>query len=114
MAHTYDEQILSDLHKDARGFRPGEQFWASWDGLCQEVEDSIRQEQQQQARAQAAWEADIQRLIEIGAGDRATAIRWDMEAMDARHGDHFDAGYYCYLRGIGYGLEHEIRRLIAA
>ena len=24
MAFTYDENIFSDLHKDARGFRPGD------------------------------------------------------------------------------------------
>ena len=27
MTYTYDERIVSDLHKDAYGFRPGEGQW---------------------------------------------------------------------------------------
>ena len=30
--YTFDENILSDLHKDAYGFRPrSEEFWNAWD-----------------------------------------------------------------------------------
>lgn len=126
MAYTYDERIISDLHKDARGTRPGELFWnrwklstpaekqAIWDGLCIELEDELESERAAKARAQEAWEADLQKLIEIGAGDRATAIRWDMDAMDANRCGERDAGYYCFLRGIDYSNETEIKRLLAA
>jgi len=31
MAYTFDSNIVSDLHKDAHGFRPTEYFWEEWD-----------------------------------------------------------------------------------
>ena len=43
---TYSDELVSDLHKDARGYRPTESFWSYWnllmpsekqgvwDGLC--------------------------------------------------------------------------------
>lgn len=30
MNYTFDERSVSDLHKDAYGFRPGESFWTEW------------------------------------------------------------------------------------
>ena len=27
---SYDENVISDLHKDAYGFRPDSSFWATW------------------------------------------------------------------------------------
>jgi hypothetical protein len=126
MAYTYDERIVSDLHKDAYGFRPRELFWLNWessnqdekqliwDGLLQALDAEIQREREEHDLAQAAWEADLQRLIAVGAGDRATAIRWDMDAMGVRRGDQLDVGFYCYLRGIDYSNEIEIERLMAA
>ena len=30
MTYTYSEDLISDLHKDARGYRPTEAFWNAW------------------------------------------------------------------------------------
>ena len=30
MAYTFDENLVSDLHKDAYGFRPSQSFWATF------------------------------------------------------------------------------------
>ena len=30
MQYTYSDDIISDLHKDARGVRPDEYFWEEW------------------------------------------------------------------------------------
>ena len=30
MKYTFDELSVSDLHKDAYGFRPSESFWQEW------------------------------------------------------------------------------------
>ena len=30
MKYTFDELSVSDLHKDAYGFRPSESFWREW------------------------------------------------------------------------------------
>ena len=115
-------QTISDLSKEAYGYRvrldyatmSDAELRDTWDGFIRAADAAFEQEKVQAARAKTIWEEDIQQLIKVGAGDRATAIRWDMEAMDAKNGDQLDAGYYCYLRGIGYSLEHEVRQLIAA
>lgn len=30
MSYTYEENLVSDLHKDAYGMRPGQRFWDEW------------------------------------------------------------------------------------
>jgi hypothetical protein len=87
--YTYDEQTLSDLHKDARGFRPrGEYFWARWnesnddgkqaiwDNLIDEMKDSQREDALREAKALEDFKARIVDVIGLGAGDRETALRW--------------------------------------
>ena len=61
-------------------------------------------ERQLALTAQKRWELDLAKLQEMGAPNRATAIRWDADAENATNGGVFDAGYYCYLRGIDYAL----------
>lgn len=31
MEYTFDERCVSDLHKDAFGFRPNHDFWREWE-----------------------------------------------------------------------------------
>jgi len=66
--YTYDENIVSDLYKDAYGHRPGEYFWADWDAcnedakqhlwdrLIDAVGESIREEQRYHNMAIAEFE----------------------------------------------------------
>ena len=74
--YDFDEQTLSDLHKDARGFRPrSELFWATWatqdaDGKQAIWDGLIRELDQVQAKSQ------ITAVIAAGAGNRITALRW--------------------------------------
>ena len=61
--YTFDENIVSDLYKDAYGHRPGEYFWADWDAcsddakqhlwdrLVDAVGESIREEEARQKKA---------------------------------------------------------------
>ena len=85
MTYTFCEDIFSDLHKDAYGFRPrGHEFYDAtperkqeiWDYFCQIVEDNIAAEREHEARALRDFEQEVQNMIELGAGDRATALRW--------------------------------------
>lgn len=90
--YTYDDRCISDLHKDAYGFRPGERFWmewnsvgddrrqAIWDGLCETLERELAWEEKRKAEAVAALEARVDGLIELGAADWDMAIRWIMQA----------------------------------
>lgn len=85
MTYTFCEDIFSDLHKDAYGFRPrGHEFYDAtperkqeiWDYFCQVVEDNIAAEREHEARAMRDFEQEVQNMIDLGAGDRTTALRW--------------------------------------
>jgi hypothetical protein len=87
MTYTFSTEIFSDLHKDAYGFRPrNHRFYDEattdaerqriWDNLCQVVEDNIAAEKEHEARALRDFESQINLRIALGAGDRATALRW--------------------------------------
>lgn len=87
MAYTFSTELFSDLHKDAYGFRPrGHRFYDAattdderqtiWDNLQQVVVDNIAAEREHEARALRDFEAEVANTIALGAGDRATALRW--------------------------------------
>lgn len=117
MTHTFDESILSDLYKDAHGFRPREGFWSHWnlstmdekqqiwDGLCRAVEDEIASERAAEARAVEAFERGIEAAILLGAADRETAIRWVIEGLEL---DEYDLQYggsrICFELGLPYSM----------
>lgn len=98
----------SDMHKDAYGFRP-----RNWDAvkewthadfelvfqhLQQQIEDRIESEKEEKAKAAVEVEARITKLIEMGAGDRKTAIRWLHESEET-NGDN---NYLCFCLGLEY------------
>ena len=98
MTHVQELQsIISDMFKDAHGFRPrGEQFWstlttveacnAKLDELQPAVDAAIDEDRAREAAAAVKFEARIAELIEHGAGDRETALRWLRDSVDA-YGD---------------------------
>lgn len=102
-----DFALISDLHKDARGFRPSQDWLRSfdgktyaekeaiWDGLIREMDASVEAEKAGEARALAALEARIADTIALGAGDYATAVRWLMQASDET-----DVAYWLWQNGI--------------
>ena len=103
-------ELIRDLHKDARGFRPSAEWmdvfnnstpWrqqAIWDMLCRELEENEAHAARAQAQASATFEARVADLIAMGAGDRATAIRWIADAEDCAD----DLGFMCYRLGLPY------------
>ena len=80
--------IISDLHKDARGYRPSQCFWEGWkelsdegqkeifDMLAEELEIREQDEREMEQRAIKTFEARIADVIKLGAGNRQTALRW--------------------------------------
>ena len=109
MTYTFCEMTVSDLHKDAYGYRPSQGWWLAWNGmeapekqaewdrligvLEEEQEYEVRREQ----RAFDAWSGRINDMIATHGISHRDAIMWDMDAEDADDVDH-----YCYLVGIGY------------
>ena len=112
-AYTYDEYIFSDFHKDAYGFRPrlDEEFYTATPARKQEIWDSVgrafanRQEEEaeEEARALREFEAEIASVIEAGAGDRTTALRWMTEG-DTFYGRQ-DVEYWVFNQGILFTKE---------
>ena len=96
-----------DMYKDAYGVRPRgidtsawtlADFEAEFNRLSTEiaVQDIERKEAEQKACFD--FEARVQTLLEAGAKDRATAMRWIHEA----EGSNGDDEFLCYLVGLPY------------
>jgi len=110
--YTFDEDTISDLYKDARGFRPGEYFWETWTDashdqkqvIWDDLVDELRRGNEILADMQAIsltkFEAQVSKTMELGARDREQAIRWIVESLDM--GGYATAEYACYNLGLSY------------
>jgi hypothetical protein len=118
--YTFDEQIVSDLHKDARGWRPREHFWtrweeasndekqAIWDGLCEELEWELERERKAKERAVSEFEEQVARNLSYGAADRQQAIRWIVESLDPSQVDlMYGSSWVCWELGLPYSMMGE-------
>jgi hypothetical protein len=97
-----------DMYKDAHGFRPRstdtstwtlEQFQSEMEHLQTVIHASERQRELDEAFNIKRFEARIASIIELGARDRAMALRWIHEA----EGSDGDDEYLCYCVGVPYG-----------
>ena len=122
MAYTFDENIVSDLFKEVRGYRPSEYFWEEWtqapadvkqmiwDNLCNEHEDAMARERDREARALADFGQQIINNINRGANSIETAIRWMLEAEELTRFDlAYGADYVAWHFGIAYGNPYKER-----
>jgi hypothetical protein len=118
--YTFDENILSDLHKDAYGFRPSGDFFREWDlldsdgkqdlweQLIDAVRDSIREEKRYHQEAIANLEDRIRFMMSTIIGcQREDAIRYLHDVYNT-HGDieyleHHLGVPYGYLSGKNWG-----------
>jgi len=112
------QSIYWDMYKDAHGIRPRhvdtthwteEMFVAEFEAL----ELTIRQEELLRAfnegQAIERFEVRMANLMATGAQDRATAIRWIMDA----EGADGDTEYADYLLGLPYGYISKIATKVA-
>ena len=86
--YTYTTDLFSDLHKDVYGYRPrgaAREDWNSrtprqknelFNALCDELEEVTRDEKRQADRNLMEFTGEILNMIELGAKDRETALRW--------------------------------------
>lgn len=102
--------MFSDMYKDVYGHRP--RFTAGWTAADYERELAdldislqavMAEEKAREARAAAKFEATVTQLINSGAGNRATAIRWLHDAEDTNGDD----GYLEHCMGLPYGYLKE-------
>lgn len=119
-AYTFDENIVSDLHKDARGFRPNEYFWEEWtqapddikqviwDNLLVELKEELNRQRQAEDEATIAMHQRIQGTMVIGAKDEVQALKWIMEAEEFSDFDlQYGPSYFCFHFGLPYSAEKE-------
>lgn len=114
---------LSDLHKEAFGFRPrGYDFDAmpnqelfnladEWSLAAQATWD---REAAEQAARDAEFETRIRSLVGMGASDRETAIRWILDGDDSFNLEYDSVGYVCHCLGISYSYEAELKPIVDA
>lgn len=120
MTYTFDDAIVSDLHKDARGFRPGRGWWEYWnvatndakqqiwDSLCKEFTEEQAREASGYEEAEAAFDRLLDKAEQLGAADRETAVRWLLEAEQFDDFDlQYGADYVAYHFGMSYSNKHK-------
>ena len=123
---TYDEELFSDLHKDAYGFRPRiHNFYEStpeekqkiWDATILDMNAAQEAEEARAADCVKDFKAEVDMVINtFGAEDRATALKWITD------GDRFfysrqDVEGWVYNRGIlftdyGRTLVEELMKIV--
>jgi hypothetical protein len=117
MTYTYDEMSLSDLHKDAYGFRPSAEFFKVWDymssqekqeywdSLLETVEQGIEQDRRMSALSVTKFKEALSKVMEV-AGSEETALRWLTAEEDFRYS--LDIEHWLYMNDIldtEYGRE---------
>ena len=99
--YTFEDNLFSDLHKDAYGFRPryhryyeasNDEKQEIWNDLCALLEQNEAQARQLEKERIASFEDRINDVIGLGAGNRKTALRWIASQETFYHGqcvEHF-------------------------
>jgi len=113
--YTFDDNIVSDLHKDARGFRPSEYFWEEWtqspdnakqqiwDSLCIEMEQSMEEQKAAEAAALVEFRNNVRQAVRFCNIDWRGAVRFlaDADGKNIEDDDQtFD--YFLWSNGLGY------------
>lgn len=108
--YTFDEDTVSNLHKDAFGFRPSRGWYESWntmtdaekqvewDSLLVSLERTVAQDEIDEKRAIESFGLLVKKTIAHGAGDVETAHRWIMESSDCDG----DWEHLCFQHGLPY------------
>ena len=120
---TYSDDIISDLHKDAYGFRPSQRFfddWAEytpaekqecWDMLCEEMERSMKEQAAAEAVALVEFRKQVAATMKFCDCNWKKAVEFlaDAEGDDIDYDQDFD--YFLWKQGVGYEDRAKIRRL---
>lgn len=111
---TRDEMlsVMSDLHRDARGYRPPVWFRQSWaemsdsqlakayDSLYAELEAQLEYERRVEGEADRVLRARLEGLVLSYGISYKDAVRWDMQSFDV---EEDDLEYWLWLNGVNSG-----------
>ena len=113
---------LSDLFKDAHGFRPRghyKEWWtrdeldAEYAHLSRICDENAFNEAIAEALALDKFEDLIKEVIGYGAGDRETAIRWLVQGENLDF-TVYDLEYFFWGHGLSYKIQKEWSMKLAA
>ena len=123
--YTYSEELFSDFHKDAYGFRPTGDHWfygatpaekqEIWDAVGRAFDRRQAEEAEIEAQSLAKFKEEVQTYIDNGAGDRQTALRWMTQDETFYHTQ--DIEHWVYNQGIlftdeGRELVKELEKIV--
>jgi hypothetical protein len=120
MTYTFDENIVSDLHKEAYGFRPREGWWnmwaafnadqkqATWDSLIADLDAAIEQQEQQESQALVNFRKLLKTTMATCNVDWKNALRILMEADTEFTKDSQEFDYFLWTYDLGYKKRKEI------
>lgn len=106
------QSIYSDAYKDAYGFRPRGMSGECWNSvewlkeelkfLDGEIARRISEAEEDGKVAVEIFEKTVTAMIEAGAKDRETALRWIFDAEEIDASSAFDLEGFCFERGLPY------------
>ena len=89
MAYTFSTELVSDLHKDAFGYRPSADFmdmWnnglsdegrqAEWDYMIKALNASMEEEKIREQYDLESFETSLKLIMDTHSIDEETALRW--------------------------------------
>lgn len=76
------------------------------------TEADFAREAAEEKAAEQSWHLHIFNMMATHRISMSKAIRWDLDAMDAKNGGWFDTSFYCYLHGISYALSRVIASIL--
>lgn len=108
--YTYSDELYSDLHKDALGFRPAEAAWRRWQAMAPDekqahwvcLQTTMAENETQRVRD----EAENLIVIEKTIAERMTGgkTRQDVVAeLMVEHDANNDPDFLCWKLGVPYG-----------
>lgn len=116
--YTFDDYLVSDLHKDAYGFRPDQSFWNNWelfnseqkqqfwDNMLVDLRRTIEGEEAEQQAAIAKFEDLIDNFMHEGTTRKEVVnqLRSDsvFEHNEARDFEFYKNLPLGYLEKMGY------------
>ena len=121
--YTFDDNIISDLHKDARGFRPCEYFWEEWtqspddvkqkiwDNLIDEMNRAMEQQKKDEAAALVEFRKTVAAQMQFCGVKWTKAVEYLADAEDNDVDCNQDFDYFLWKQGIGYEDRAKIRKL---
>ena len=114
---------ISDLYKDVYGIRPRGYGFNEWsdaeleaftDQLIAQLKENEDQERLQEIADVKSFEIQVQNTIDLGAGDRKTALRWLFSSEEYDQGAYvtdWDVDGFLYRKGIVHSdLGQEVKK----